>query len=102
MAKTQYESRTRVEDALVVYWHQKKNSSYVSPDYSDVVFDTLRGCPPDNFSNMKRDYKDYIQNLYNDAVNDNGGYGDGSRDLYHWKRWQTQIRTDLRSMIKSQ
>ena len=102
MAKTQYENRSLVEDALVVYWHQKKNSSYVSPDYSDVVFDTLHGCPPDNFGDMKQEYKDYTQYLYDEADNDNGGYGDGPRDLYHWKRWQTQIRTDLRSMIKSQ
>ncbi len=101
-AKRQYESDSRVNDALVVYWYEKKKSSYVSPPYSDVVSDTLRGFRPDNFDEMIEDYKDYIQNLYYEAENDNGGYGDGPRELYHWKSWQTNVRADLRSLMEDQ
>ena len=101
-AKREYESDSRVNDALVVYWYEKKKSSYVSPPYSDVVSDTLRGFQPDNFDEMVEDYKDYIQNLYYEAENDNGGYGDGPRELYHWKSWQTNVRADLRSLMEDQ
>ena len=99
MAKQQYESASRVEDALVVYWYQKKNSTYVSPEYCQAVSDTLRGCPPDNFHNMMEEYKEHTQYLYEEADNDNGGYGDGPQELYHWKCWQTLTRNDLMRMI---
>ena len=101
-AKKHYKHQSRVEDALVVYWWQKEKYNYAGlHTYNDNVSDTLRGFPPDNFNEMMIDYKEHVQNLYDEADNDNGGYGDGPQDLYRWQRWQTLVRTDLDSLMEN-
>ena len=101
-AKKHYKHQSRVEDALVVYWWQKEKYNYAGlHTYNDNVSDTLRGFPPDNFNEMMIDYKEHVQNLYDEADNDNGGYGDGPQDLCRWQRWQTLVRTDLDSLMEN-
>lgn len=102
-ALKQYEHQSRVEDALVVYWwHRGKQNNAGLNLYNDYVSDTLRGFPPDNFNKMMVDYKEHVQNLYDEANNDNDGYGDGQRELYNWQHWQALIRTDLDSLMENQ
>ena len=77
-ALKQYEHQSRVENALVVYWWQKEKQNNTGlHSYNDYVSDTLRGFPPDNFDEMMVEYKEHVQNLYDEANYDNNGYGDG-------------------------
>lgn len=99
-----WDNESRIEDAMMVYWYQKNNSQCIFPPYSDIIIDTLRGFPPDNFDKITSCYKQHVQNLY-DAIEDgnvNNQDLNGKQDIYHWRHWQTLVKTNLETLFKNQ
>ena len=88
-----WEHTARIQDASVVSWYSGGNQ--------DIISDTLRGFPPDNFDEMMESYKEHQERLYQNAEDEECAYYGAVEELNFWKWEQKQIRNDLEIMMEN-
>lgn len=100
-AHKHWEDESNIRNAIVVYWYQNVNFSinWTGHPFDCVIRDALRGFRPNKFDVMMRDYKRHVQNIYNQAYNDNG-YGDGPLKLESWQCWKNKLANDLKIFLE--
>lgn len=88
-----WEHESRIQDAIVVSWY--------SGGKQDIISDTLRGFPPDNFDEMMESYKEHQERLYENAEDEECAYYGAAEELSLWKLDMRHIRNDLETMMEN-